>query len=60
MSDDVELCVFCGRPIPEPRWREPTNRPVVKHLYCSPRCARRQQETIRRLRETSVPEALRD
>jgi len=51
-----EFCVFRGTPIPE--WD--FSRPFVKHLYCSRRCAQRQQNAIRKLRDTTplspVPE----
>ena len=52
----VEFCVGCGRRIPETEWHEPSNHAVVKHLYCSLRCARRQQVTLKRLRDTTPQE----
>ena len=49
------FCVFCGKPIPEPD--HPLPRGIVQ-LYCSTRCAQRQQNALRKLRETSPPEAV--
>jgi len=46
----TEFCVFCGKPIPEPRL---PRLPFVRHLYCSTSCAARQQNAIRRLREST-------
>jgi len=53
MAAITEHCVFCGKPIPE---REhPLPRGVVQR-YCSTNCAQRQQNAIKRLRETTPPE----
>jgi len=53
MAAVTEHCVFCGKPIPE---REhPLPRGVVQR-YCSTNCAQRQQNAIKRLRETTPPE----
>jgi len=49
----TEHCVFCGKPIPEPD--HPLPRAIVQ-LYCSTRCAQRQQLAIKRLRESTPPE----
>jgi DNA-directed RNA polymerase subunit N (RpoN/RPB10) len=54
MTDSPFFCVTCGRKI-ESEWYVPSNR--IKQLYCSTRCARRQQETLKRLRETTPTES---
>jgi endogenous inhibitor of DNA gyrase (YacG/DUF329 family) len=50
----TEYCVFCGKPIPVPDSLR--YQPFLRHLYCSVRCAQRQQKAIRLLRETTPPE----
>ena len=51
---DPEFCVTCGRPIPLAERAWPTR--FVKHLYCSRRCAQRQQVTLKRLRDSVAQE----
>ena len=51
---DPEFCVTCGQLIPLPERAWPVR--FVKQLYCSRRCAQRQQVTLKRLRDTTPPE----
>jgi hypothetical protein len=49
----TEFCVFCGKPIPESD--HPMPRGLVQR-YCSVSCAKREQNAVRKLRETTPPE----
>jgi len=57
MDQSTEYCVFCGKAIAVPDL--PGYLPFVRHLYCSISCAKREQNAIKKLREStpqSTPE----